>query len=572
MLSRLKKWQLTVVPGLVALLLGSCGGDIDPTPSNFTGLKVELRVGSALGDFCEEAISRFNTINPKLKDGTPFRAFCKAEGSGDVVTGMVNLASRLKAGAMKADDPAFPTLLSVDGEIYHAQLIYQMNQLFAGQDYIPAITDAPLLASSPMVLMAQQDLANGLRKLDSPFKALARVNTHKDLDPKSPPIPIHFVQTAPTRSNSGLQTLVAQFAAVSGKRPENLTVTDVTRYQAQVQQLQRKVTRYGVSTSSLAKAMAKNGPYWASVGSVYESSVIAVNSAATDSFQPRYEAIYPGATFSSNMRVILPVAPWVSGPEKEAAEQIVAYLRTPEIQQIAAGRGLRPGVPGVALGDKFTQAQGVNPNPRYDSYRPPKPEVVVAMLNSWQSYAKKPSLVVVVIDSSGSMQGSKIAAVQSTLQAYIDNLGSKEQVALIDFDHNVRDPVLIDGSEQGKARGLQFVASLGAEGGTHLYDAALYARDWLRQHRRADAINAVLVLTDGEDQGSRVSLDDLAAELKKSSFTSDDRIAFFTVGYGEDNEIDPDALKKIAELNGGYYSKGDPRTINRLMGDLQVEF
>jgi Ca-activated chloride channel family protein len=382
---------------------------------------------------------------------------------------------------------------------------------------------------------------------------------------------VHYVHTAPTRSNSGLQTLVAQFAEIAGKRPEQLTVDDVQRYQNQIQQIQRKVTRYGTSTHSLAEAMVRNGPFWASVGSVYESSVIAAN-ANLPPGQPRYEAVYPKATFSSNMRAILPQAPWVSADEQAAAEQVIAFLRSPDSQKIAAEQGLRPGVPGVPLSVKFSPTFGVNPQPQYDSYRPPQPEVVDAMLKSWQEFAKKPSLVAIVIDSSGSMSGNKLPVVQQTIQTYINNLGPQDQIALIDFDSEIRPPVQVDGTPTGRDRGLQFVSGLQAEGGTKLYDAALFARNWLRQNRRAEAINAVLVLTDGEDSGSSIGLDQLGEELKKSGFSTDERIAFFTVGYGQEGEFNPEALKQIADLNGGYYAKGNPETISRLMADLQVEF
>jgi len=317
--------------------------------------------------------------------------------------------------------------------------------------------------------------------------------------------------------------------------------------------------------------MVKNGSFWASVGSVYESSVIAANSTLQPG-QQRYQAIYPKSTFSSNMRVILPKAPWVSGDEKAAAEKVVAYLQTSEAQEIVTSLGLRPGKPGVALSSKFTAEFGVNPQARYDSYRPPKPEVVNAMLKSWQLTAKKPSLVVVVVDSSGSMGGNKLPAVQSTLQTYVNSLGPKDKIALIDFDSEVRPPVMADGTPEGRDRGIQFISSLNADGGTNLYDAALAGRNWLQQNLRKDAINAVLVLTDGEDTGSSINLDGLNAELQKSGFNSDQRIAFFTVGYGKDGEFDPNALKKIADLNGGYYSKGEPETIAKLMADLQVEF
>ncbi|MBD2256749.1 VWA domain-containing protein [Pseudanabaena sp. FACHB-2040] len=555
--------------GLVLLLVG-CNNGLSSS-ENRQGLEVKLLVGSALGHFCDQAAEQFNQQDPKLSSGEAFYLSCEAAGSGDVVNQVVTLAQQLKSGTLAAEAPEFPTLISVDGEIYHSQLIYQMEQVFPGQNYIPPIADAPLLANSPMVFMTQENLAPGLQQVDDLYRALTTAQTHQDLDAASPAQNIYYVHTAPTRSNSGLQTLVAQYASVSGKRPEDLTPEDIQSYQSGIQSIQSKITRYGVSTGSLAQSMLENGPFWASIGSVYESSVIEANSQRQPD-QPKYVAVYPKATFTSNMRGILPNAPWVSAEEKEAAEAILAYLQTPAVQQIAAELGLRPGVPGVPLGAKFSPEFGVNPQASYDSYRPPQPQVVEAILTSWEETAKKPSLVVIVVDSSGSMEGNKMPAVQSTLQSYITSLGPKDKVALIDFDSSIRSPVLADSTPEGQQRGLQFINSLQVEGGTRLYDASLYARNWLRQNRRDDAINAVLVLTDGEDSESGISLEQLGQELQQSGFSSDERIAFFTVGYGEEGDFDPEALQQIAQLNGGYYSKGDPATIARLMSDLQLEF
>jgi Ca-activated chloride channel homolog len=542
-----------------------------PQQSQLPGFEVKFLVGSALGQFCQQVAAQYNAQSPKLTDGKAFHLTCVAQGSGDVVADLVNRSQQLKAGSLKADAPEWPTLISVDGDIYLSQLVYQINQIFPGQGYIPDVADAPLIANSPMVFMTQADLAPGLQKAADPFKALATAKNHKELDATAQAIPIHYVHAAPTRSNSGLQTLIAQFAAVSGKRPEQLTSADVGQYQAKVQQIQSKITRYGVSTDSLAKAMVQNGVFWASVGSVYESSVIAANDGIPPG-QPRYEAVYPKATFTSNMRAVLPNAPWVSADEKAAAEKVVEYLRSPQAQQIATNLGLRPGVPGVALGPKFTKAFGVDPQAHYDSYRAPNPEAVDAMLKSWQAFAKKPSRVALVVDSSGSMAGTKMAAVQSTLQAYINSLGHKEEVALFDFDSKVRPPILADGTASGKAKGVEFLAGLTADGGTKLYDAASAGRGWLSEHLRKDGINAVVILTDGQDTDSRLTLDQLGTELKKSGFASDQRIAVFTVGYGNAGEFSPDVLKQIASANGGYYSQGDPATIAKLMANLQVEF
>ena len=543
----------------------------DPNNQTPAGLEIKFLVGSALEQFCTQAAQQLNSQQPKTTDGTAFYLSCEALGSGDVVSRVSGLAQQLSTQTIAAEDAQFPTLISVDGEIYQNQLIAQLDQYFPGQNVIPSLTDSPLLAHSPMVFMTSAELAAGLRKQTQPYKALLTATTHQNLDPQAPAQPIHFVQTAPTRSNSGLQTLVTQFAEVSGKAPEQLTVADVQKYQTQVKEIQKKVTRYGVSTGSLAKDMVTNGLFWASIGSVYESSVIEANSQAQPG-QTRYEAVYPPATFTSNMRAILPTAPWVSETERSAAEQIIEFLRSPEVQNIAIGLGLRPGVPGVALGAKFSPQFGVDPNATYDSLRPPQPAVVDAMLKSWQEFAKKPSLVVLVVDSSGSMQGDKLPAVQSTLQGYVNGLSPQDQVALIDFDSDIRPPVLANGTPEGRNTALQFISGLQVNGGTRLYDSALVARNWLKENLRSNAINAVIILTDGEDSESQISLEQLGAELQKSGFSSDQRIAFFTIGYGNAGEFDPEALQQIANLNGGYYREGNPQTIAKVMADLQVEF
>lgn len=557
---------------LLVLMLGvGCTKTDSLLKPQQSGFEVKFLVGSALGNFCQQVATQYNAQNPALPNGKTFHLTCVAQGSGDVVSEMVGKAEQLKNGTLKAEAEDWPTLISLDGDIYQTQLVSRINQLFPGQNYIPEAADAPLIANSPVVFMTQSGLAAGLRKATSPLNAFVTAKTFQDLDSASQPIPIHYVHTAPTRSNSGLLTLIAQFAAVSGKRPEQLTVADVSQYQSKIQQIQSKITRYGTSTDSLAKSMVKNGVFWASVASVYESSVIAAND-SIPAGQPRYEAVYPAATFTSTMRAILPNAPWISADEKAAAGLVVEHLRSPEVQAIAASLGLRPGVPGVALGPKFTKDYGVDPQAHYDSYRAPKPAVVSAMLSAWEAYAKKPSKVVLVVDSSGSMGGDKLPAVQSTLQSYINHLGAKDQAALIDFDTQIRPPVLVDGTSQGKAKGIEFLSSLQAEGGTKLYDAAIYGRNWLSQHLRKDGINAVIILTDGEDSGSMIGLDELKNELQKSGFSSDQRIAFFTVGYGKAGEFNPDVLKQISDLNGGYYSQGDPASIGRLMANLQTEF
>ena len=316
--------------------------------------------------------------------------------------------------------------------------------------------------------------------------------------------------------------------------------------------------------------MVNNGPFWASIGSLYESLVVSSNLNRSAGQEP-YVAVYPKATFTSTMRLILPRAPWVSEREREAAEVLMAFLLEEQVQRLVGEIGLRPANPAVQS-NQITKANGVNPQARYEALRSPKPEVVQAMMQAWLDVAKKPSRVAMVVDSSGSMAGEKIAALQNSLRLYLNQLGPRDVVALIDFDSVVLEPVVLDGRPESRAVGQSFIANLVADGGTQLHDAVLAGRDWLASSGKADEIRAVVVLTDGQDSGDGISLDQLREELRSSGFESDQRIAVFSVGYGQSGSFDASTLQVLAEGNGGEFVQGTPETIRNLMNNLQLAF
>lgn len=528
-----------------------------------------MLVGSALADFCTQAAAAIERDPPRLPDGTRVLLRCRSAGSGDVVQELENHARSVLREGGSPTDPRIPTLISLDGEIYHELLRQRLQSVAPSRQLIPPVADAPALASSPMVLMTSPALAKGLRRPD-PFRSLARNGNHRQLDPSGPSQPIRFVHTAPTRSNSGLQTVVAMVSELSGKPPEQLTLADVRANAPGLAALERHVTRYGSSTTQLARAMQRNGSFWASVGSVYESSVVAVNSQRSPD-QERLVAVYPHATYTSTMRAILPNAPWVSSRQRQAAQLLIDRLQQPALQRLAADQGLRPANPAVPA-SRVTAANGVDPRATYESLRAPRPEVVEEIVRTWRNLVKRPSRVALVVDSSGSMQGVKLAAVQRSLQVYLDQIGPRDVVGLIDFDSQIQPPVVVRGGGVDRDKAAGFVAGLRADGATRLYDAVLRARDWLRSSRRPGELLAVLVLTDGVDSGSRLKLESLKQELARSGFRGDERIGVFTLGYGESSEFDAAVLRQIAESNGGEYVEGSADSVRRRMEDLQQAF
>jgi len=530
---------------------------------------IAMAVGSALGEVCAQAARVIARNPPRLDDGTRVLLACRTAGSGDVVREMEDQARAVLEGGMAATDPRIPTLLSVDGEIYLELLRHRLQALAPSQQLLPPLADAPALASSPMVLMTTRPLARGLQRAD-PFTALARAGNHRQLDAAAPSQPIRFLHTAPSRSNSGLQTVVAMVSEIAGKPPERLTLSDVRASAPGLAALQRHITRYGSSTEELARAMQRNGPFWASVASVYESSVVAANGRRRAD-QAALVAVYPASTYSSTMRAILPTAPWVSARERQAALLLIERLQGPEIQQLVAEQGLRPANPAVPA-SRVTPASGVDPRATYNSLRAPQAEVVEAIIRTWRDLVKKPSRVALVVDSSGSMQGEKLAAVQSSLQAYLNQIGRRDVVALIDFDGEVRPPVVVRGGGGAQEQATAFVAGLRADGATRLHDAVLAGRDWVRRSRRPGEILAVVVLTDGKDSGSSLGQGALMAALARSGLRSDERIGVFSIGYGNSGDYNADALRRIAQSNGGEFLEGTVDSVRRQLDDLQLTF
>ncbi|MFM7228872.1 MAG: vWA domain-containing protein [Cyanobacteriota bacterium] len=215
---------------------------------------------------------------------------------------------------------------------------------------------------------------------------------------------------------------------------------------------------------------------------------------------------------------------------------------------------------------------GVDPGAVYDSLRAPRPEVVEAMINLWRDITKKPSRVALVVDTSGSMDGDKLPAVQRSLQSYLAQIGPRDVVGLIDFDDVVRPPVVLRGGASGGADSAAVLGRLQVGGTTHLHDAVLAGRDWLRSTAQPGEILAVVALTDGMDAGSKLTLNDLEAQLKRG-VEGKGRISVFTVGFGDDSSgYNADVLRRLAEGNGGEFVEGDTLSIHRRMDDMQQSF
>jgi Ca-activated chloride channel family protein len=116
---------------------------------------------------------------------------------------------------------------------------------------------------------------------------------------------------------------------------------------------------------------------------------------------------------------------------------------------------------------------------------------------------------------------------------------------------------------------VEQVDSLFASGGTALYDAIDSAYQHLAAVPNPDAkIQAVVVLTDGEDTESKMKLNELMERIK---YNGENRaIHVFTIAYGR--EARKDILQQIADATQAKFYAGTPQNIVEVFRDISTFF
>ena len=182
---------------------------------------------------------------------------------------------------------------------------------------------------------------------------------------------------------------------------------------------------------------------------------------------------------------------------------------------------------------------------------------------------KKPVDLVLVVDTSGSMEGDKISAVRTSLVDFIDLLGDRDRLEVLTFNNEILQ--LSPLSELGEKRqDLQRrVSGIIEQGDTRLYDAVLSAYEELEQNGDPNHIRAIVVLSDGQDTASFKPLEQVLSLIGQQS-ESGDSIKVFSIAYGSD--ADEDVLQNIAETTGGREYFGEPETIQEIYKQIATFF
>ena len=88
------------------------------------------------------------------------------------------------------------------------------------------------------------------------------------------------------------------------------------------------------------------------------------------------------------------------------------------------------------------------------------------------------------------------------------------------------------------------------------------------QQADPNRINALVVMTDGRENASRVTLRELDDRIKQGN--QQVPVVIFCVAYGSD--ADYDVLQTLADASGGQVREGTPETIRELYKILSSYF
>ncbi|RKN04770.1 vWA domain-containing protein [Streptomyces radicis] len=353
-----------------------------------------------------------------------------------------------------------------------------------------------------------------------------------------------FGMTDPTRSNSGYSALISVTSALSGAQSA-LTADDVAGSAARLRELFAGQRLTSGSSGWLAEAFQQRDDVDALIN--YESVLLSLDRAGTADLEVArpldgvVTARYPLTTLSS------------ASPEAvEALRLLGAYLRGADAQHALTQETLRRPVSGeVAPADAIPQGQ------RRELPYPGSLDVADGLLDAYDGELRRPSRTLYVLDTSGSMAGDRLAALQDALRRLTgaDNpagqrFRDREEVTLIPFNDAVVSTdtwtVEAEGREDALAGIRSGVDGLVAEGETAVYASLIEAYELLAAEGAQDAFTSIVLMTDGENRD-----DVLAADFQTfhAALADEQRhVPVFTILFGDSDRAE---LQGIADLTGG---------------------
>jgi Ca-activated chloride channel family protein len=489
-----------------------------------------------------------------------------------------------------------------------ASTVWTDRVVAAGGEHL--VAGAESFARTPVVFAVPQTMATAL---GYPAKPIGLPEIEKLIsDPEGwgsvgKPLwgSFKIAKTNPNTSTTGLSVILMQSYAAS-KKAKHLTVADVQKSAAFSRVFESGAIHYGDTTGKVLQTLynatqngAKGSGYVSAVA-VEEASLFNYNLGNPDSHtvQPgekltppkeKLVAVYPsgGSMWSDNPAVVLG-APWVTPAKQAAGQAFLKFLKTRPAQELLPKYGFRPLDTSVDVSQYLNAEVGIDPAKPTIALPEPSADVVSAAIDQWADI-RKPSAILELIDISGSMDEaagdgrSKLDGAIDGAQSTLGNFRRTDEIGLWAFttgiksDHGanvvpVREFAPLGGDRETMKSSVADLRHTG-HGGTPLYDAVATAYDDMVKHAETGRINAIVVLSDGQDTDSDLSLDSLLIKIGSSAKegTAASPVRIFTIAYGK--SADTGSLGRISKASGGQlFDATDPTRIDAVFASVINNF
>jgi Ca-activated chloride channel family protein len=444
------------------------------------------------------------------------------------------------------------------------------------------------LIKSPLVIAMPQKLYNTLRECRAEIGwtyilGLAR-------DPRLCPLysaqwgRFRLAKTDPNVSTSGLHALISTYnAGVHKTGPLTLEEIRQNEVRSFVEGVEESVVHYGDSVGNFLESLYAEDQRGAALKyvsaiAVEEKQVFDYNFAPRSPCPPcplppdeKLVAIYPeeGTLVADHPYLVLN-ADWVQSAHQKAALDFLEHLETEAVQQ----RFLKDGFRNDALhGDPEVLTA-----PHFDLNEPKRtvtlsPSAVLAQMQaSWFDLRKRANILL-VFDVAESMNReiadprvTKLELVKRATSDALKNLNLEDSVGLWTFSTRPGEPykdvVPLEQLSSGDALSRAVAGLEAGTGGRQLNAAVRASVDRLRSNFATDRINAVVVLSNGDDDRPRSS-EFLALLAYLRDQPEDQRVRVFTIAYDESAK---EALSQIAVASKGRsYDASNPLDIANVL-------
>ncbi|MBK8255438.1 MAG: VWA domain-containing protein [Polyangiaceae bacterium] len=530
--------------------------------------------GAPVGPAVEIVISSSDGKKEWIEDVAKAFHESKAEVSGKPIRVQVIHMKSGESMQKILDGKEKPTLWSPAGQAW-IELINQTWKGRSGQNFIDA--SKPTVTSG-LVIAMWKPMAEALGWPGKPigWDDLTKVAA----DPKGWGSYGHpewgafrFGHGHPDYSTSAMMSVISAIYAAAGKT-SGLTPDDLKNPKVieRVGTLEKAIVHYGESSSWLTEKLCTKGPAYLSAVTLYEANVVKANDKYKAKMPFPLVAIYPKeGTFWENHPTGIVNADWVNADQKQAAQKFLDFMVSKDQQAKAPKYGYRPTDKSVPVTSPIDLEHGADPAQSSENSLEYVSDSLFRRANELWHEVKKHSVVYLVLDTSGSMNGDAMNAAKKGAAQFIREMQKEDEVAVIAFSDS---PRLVKPLAKVRETGESLAAAvenLFADGGTSLYDATVMAMDLIEKHKKESKeqkLYGVVVLSDGKDTASRQRLSDLLDRMPATESADGTRI--FTVAYG--NEADEDLLKQISGRSNALFLKGDAGNIDKIYHQISAYF